>query len=119
MYSSKGVGEKVLEKLGQLTDGVDQLTCAQLCRLPTHQLVSLLGSKTADKLLMQCRGESEKQFDMNEPIKSVSCDINYSVRLLNVSWHARRHMHMSRWMKRISLWQILARKLSNVLIIHK
>ncbi|KAK0422003.1 hypothetical protein QR680_007307 [Steinernema hermaphroditum] len=74
-----GVGYSVLSKLDTLNRVVE--TCADLSRIKVETLKKLIGEKIGKQLHDQSRGIDYTQLIDNRLRQSVSCDINYGIRL--------------------------------------
>ncbi|KAI1718513.1 impB/mucB/samB family domain-containing protein [Ditylenchus destructor] len=77
-----GVGYATMEKIREAYG--DAFTyCLHLQQIKLSQLQSLLGKKLGSKIFHSCRGISSEEFEAtdNSTRKSVSCDVNFGIRM--------------------------------------
>jgi DNA repair protein REV1 len=75
-----GVGYALNQKLKSLM----VITCTDLQRVSMSVLRREFGQKTGEMLFKYCRGKDDRQLKIERERKSVSAEINYAIRFVQV-----------------------------------
>lgn len=75
-----GVGYALTQKLKSLM----VITCTDLQRVSMSVLRREFGQKTGEMLFKYCRGKDDRQLKIERERKSVSAEINYAIRFVQV-----------------------------------